>query len=349
MSNKGLVGAATALLACAISQTHAGDVRDALALTESTRKHMDAYLTYQQADNLTPAKIDEFLAFYADDLIATYHTRGFHQMRSKQAYLDFTKELRKQNFNTNYPSWTETLLVLVDGTSAVTRYIGHTRRHDGEIHNQFIHWYRWQDDKIVEFSTFTNPHQSAHNSATNAQFLRDIEMTDWSTPATEIPETVDETVAHTSQQPTDTPAIADDATTSESRRLMNTYLAHVQAGDKRILDYWADDALLFVNNYGPWGGHFKGRTSIAQYYHDMAGMFDLSSGFEFVPLSTVVDGEHAAIYFRIKAQHRLGPYENYYMQVYAWQKGKIVRMENFYGWGPFMEYQRRALETNPLK
>ena len=54
-----------------------------------------------------------------------------------------------------------------------------------------------------------------------------------------------------------------------------------------------DGVLLFVNNNGPPGGHFKGRTSLAQYYYDLEGMFELSSGFEFVPLSTVVDGEHA--------------------------------------------------------
>ncbi|MDE2930660.1 MAG: nuclear transport factor 2 family protein [Chloroflexota bacterium] len=133
--------------------------------------------------------------------------------------------------------------------------------------------------------------------------------------------------------------------TERTRTLTHQYYEHLSEINPAISEFWADKILLFVNNDGPWGGDFKSRQSVTQYYREMAAMFDLEEGVEFELLQTVVDGAMAAIRFRVKAQHVRGSYENHYMHVLTWNDdGKITRIENFYGWEPFLALQRQAVQ-----
>ena len=131
--------------------------------------------------------------------------------------------------------------------------------------------------------------------------------------------------------------------TEQTRALTMQYFERLSSADESVSEFWADDIVLFVNNDGPWGGHYRSKASVTQYYRDMASMFDLDQGIEVELLQTVVDGNHSSIRFRVQGHHVRGAYDNHYMQVYTWNEdGKLSRIENFYGWGPFVEFQRQA-------
>ncbi|MCY4342017.1 MAG: nuclear transport factor 2 family protein [Gammaproteobacteria bacterium] len=139
-------------------------------------------------------------------------------------------------------------------------------------------------------------------------------------------------------------AAADASQTRQTRAWTEQYFERMSAADASIADFWADDVVLFVNNHGPWGGHYGSKASVTQYYRDMASMFDVEKGLAFELLQTVVEGRHSSIRFRVQGQHKSGAYDNHYMQVYAWNDdGKLTRIENFYGWGPFADFHRQAL------
>ncbi|MDE0511906.1 MAG: nuclear transport factor 2 family protein [Gammaproteobacteria bacterium] len=138
-------------------------------------------------------------------------------------------------------------------------------------------------------------------------------------------------------------AIAEGRDTERTRTLTKQYIERLSNADDAISEFWANDIVLFVHNHGPWGGDYRGKKSVSQYYREMCNMFELEKGVKFELLQTVVDGNHSSIRFRVQAQHILGPYDNHYMQVYTWNEdGKLSRIENFYGWEPFLEFQRQA-------
>jgi len=137
-----------------------------------------------------------------------------------------------------------------------------------------------------------------------------------------------------------------DAQTEKTRAWTQTYFERLAAADPSIKDLWADDVVLFVNNDGPWGGHYRSKKALEQYYRDMASMFDMEKPLDIELQQTVVDGTRSSIRFSVKGTHKLGPYENVYMQVYTWnEQGKMTRLENFYGWGPFAEFHKQAIEA----
>ena len=139
------------------------------------------------------------------------------------------------------------------------------------------------------------------------------------------------------------PLQANESRTEHTRALTHEYFKRMSALDESAAEFWADNIVLFVSNDGPWGGHYGGKANVTQYYRDMAGMFDLEKDLEFELQQTVVDGNHSSIRFRVQGQHVLGPYDNVYMQVYTWnEEGKLTNIDNFYGWGPFLEFHRRA-------
>ena len=131
--------------------------------------------------------------------------------------------------------------------------------------------------------------------------------------------------------------------TEQTRALTEQYFERLSAADESVSEFWDEEVVLFVNNNGPWGGHYRSKASLTQYYRDMASMFDMDKGLQFELLQTVVEGNHSAIRFRVQGQHVRGAYDNHYMQVYTWNEdGKLTRIENFYGWGPFAEFHRQA-------
>jgi len=137
---------------------------------------------------------------------------------------------------------------------------------------------------------------------------------------------------------------AEPGRTEHTRLWTGRYFESLSAVDDSVSDCWADDVSLFVNNHGPWGGHYGSKASVTQYYRDMASMFDMEKGLTFELEQTVVEGNHSSSRFRVQGQHKLGAYDNHYMQVYTWNEdGKLTRIENFYGWGPFAEFHRQAL------
>ncbi|MYF10600.1 MAG: nuclear transport factor 2 family protein [Gammaproteobacteria bacterium] len=145
-------------------------------------------------------------------------------------------------------------------------------------------------------------------------------------------------------------ATAEASQTEQTRAWTQQYFERLSAADASVSDFWADDIVLFVNNHGPWGGHYGSKASVTQYYRDMASMFDLEKGLTFELLQTVVEGNHSSIRFRVQGQHKSGAYDNHYMQVYTWNEdGKLSRIENFYGWGPFAEFHRQALAKDQAR
>ena len=140
-------------------------------LTAETRAIMDRYFEVQQADDFS---IFEFIKFYHKDLKATYYRpTGIFTFTSAQQYFDTYKPDRLTTFDFDYKPWAESILMLVDGENAVTRYVGHARTKDGEYHNHYVHMYRIRNGKIVEFHAMTNPHSDVHY-ARNRQFLKDL-------------------------------------------------------------------------------------------------------------------------------------------------------------------------------
>ena len=141
-------------------------------ITAETRAFMERYFEVHQANDFT---IDEFIKFYHDDLRATYYTRGVFTFTSAQQYYDTfnTDNAQGFEFDFDYKPWTESLLLLVDGENAVTRYVAHARTKRGEYHNHYIHMYTIRDGKIVEFHATTNPQSGSHYER-NKQFLLDI-------------------------------------------------------------------------------------------------------------------------------------------------------------------------------
>lgn len=145
-------------------------------------------------------------------------------------------------------------------------------------------------------------------------------------------------------------AMAEASQTERTRTWTQQYFERLSAADASVADFWADDIFLFVNNHGPWGGHFGSKDSVAQYYRDMASMFDMEKGLTCELLQTVVEGNHSSIRFRVQGLHKSGAYDNHYMQVYTWtEDGKLSRIENFYGWGPFAEFHRQALAKEQMR
>ncbi|MCY4213765.1 MAG: nuclear transport factor 2 family protein [Gammaproteobacteria bacterium] len=140
-------------------------------LTAETRALMEQYFAIHQANDFT---IDEFIKFYHEDLRATYYRpTGIFTFTSAQQYYDTYKPERLTTFDFDYKPWTVSLLMLVDGENAVTRYVAHARTKDGEYRNHYIHMYRVRGGKIVEFHAITNPHSRAHYPR-NRKFLHDL-------------------------------------------------------------------------------------------------------------------------------------------------------------------------------
>ena len=145
-------------------------------------------------------------------------------------------------------------------------------------------------------------------------------------------------------------AASDESRTEQTRALTKQYFERLSSADESVSELWADDIVLFVNNDGPWGGHYRSKASVTQYYRDMASMFDVDKGLKFELLQTVVDGNHSSLRFRVQGHHVRGAYDNHYMQVYTWNEdGKLSRIENFYGWGPFVEFHRQATEKKTME
>jgi len=142
-------------------------------VTAETRALMERYFEIHQGNDFT---IDEFIKFYHEDLKATYYRpTGIFTFTSAQQYYDTyrTENAQAFEFDFDYKPWTESLLMLVDGENAVTRYVAHARTKRGEYHNQYIHMYKVRDGKIVEFHAITNPDSGAHY-ARNEKFLKDL-------------------------------------------------------------------------------------------------------------------------------------------------------------------------------
>lgn len=149
----------------------ADDSKSHEQLTAETRALMERYFEVHQANDFT---IDEFIKFYHDDLKATYYRpTGIFTFTSAAQYYDTYKPERLTTFDFDYKPWTVSLLMLVDGENAVTRYVAHARTKDGEYHNHYIHMYKVRDGKIVEFHAITNPDSGAHYLR-NRKFLTDL-------------------------------------------------------------------------------------------------------------------------------------------------------------------------------
>ncbi|MDE2930677.1 MAG: nuclear transport factor 2 family protein [Chloroflexota bacterium] len=134
--------------------------------------------------------------------------------------------------------------------------------------------------------------------------------------------------------------------TEKTRALTLAYFERLSNADRSVADFWDKRTVLFVNNDGPWGGYYRGTANIAQYYRDMADMFDMDNGIRFELLQTAVEGNHSILHFRVQGQHIAGEYDNHYIQVYYWgDDGKLSKIENFYGWAPFLHLQRQAAEN----
>ena len=145
-------------------------------LTAETRALMEEYFEAQQANDWSA--LHEFVKFYHKDLKATYYRPwGIFTFTSAQHYYDtFNPDVTQSTsriFDYDYRPWSESILMLVDGENAVTRYVGHARTLDGEYHNEYIHMYKVRDGKIVEFHAHINPDSSAFY-ARNRQFLKDL-------------------------------------------------------------------------------------------------------------------------------------------------------------------------------
>ena len=139
---------------------------------------------------------------------------------------------------------------------------------------------------------------------------------------------------------------AESARTQETRALMTAYFEAMQAGDSsKMLEYWAeDDSTMRQMNKSPWGGYYFGRQAVSVYFDRMAGMFNLQGGLRVDLRVMVADGDQAVVRYRVRAQHKLGSYDNEYHQIYTWRDGQIVEMESFYDWGPFEQFRQRALK-----
>lgn len=159
------------LMVLAPSVALADDNKSHEQLTAETRTLMEKYFAIHQANDFT---IDEFIKFYHEDLQATYYRpTGIFTFTSARQYYDTYKPERLTTFDFDYKPWTESLLMLVDGENAVTRYVAHARTKDGEYHNHYIHMYKVRDGKIIEFHAITNPHSRTHDLR-NRQFLYDL-------------------------------------------------------------------------------------------------------------------------------------------------------------------------------